>query len=367
MLSAQKGKIVSAINYLQNNELLKAKEMIDTAAVNEKTKDLSKTWFVRGKVYQAIYESQKPELLEVVKAPLEVAYTSYMKAIEIDKDDYNSDMTPYLKNLKIDYINKGIVSFNAQEFGDAYESFQYSLNIAKLPAINSLDTAIYYNAAISAYYAKKYDKAIEYYDVAIKNNYKKLNAYIFKLDVYKTIKDSVNYLSTLKEGLNLFPDNEALEVQMANYYLNSNNIENALNYINKLIEKNPSNATYYFTQGTLYDKLEKFDLAQASYENAIKNNPNYFDAYYNLGAIFYNKAAKIIEQSSSIPLKEQARYDAEINKANELFKTSLPYFEKANELNKNDANILQTLSVIYSKLKMDDKAKEVNDILKTIK
>jgi len=362
-VSAQKGKLVSAINYLQNGELIQAKALIDTVCVNEKTKDLSKTWFVKGKIYQAIYESQKPELISLTTDPLKVVYSSYIKAIDIDKENYNEDMTPYLKNLKIDFLNKGILAFNAQKYDDALESFEYSLKIDKLPAINILDTAIYYNAAISAHYAKNYDKAIEFYDVTIKNNYKKLNSYIFKSEIYLTLKDSANYFSTLKEGISYFPDNEKLVINLVNYYLNTNNSELALNYINKLIEKTPGNATYYFAQGTLYDKMEKQDLAQIAYEKAINLKPDYFDAYYNLGALYYNKAAKVLELAINIPLKEQAKYEAEQGKAKNLFKTSLPYFEKAYNLNKKDVNTMQTLSIIYTKLKMEDKAKEINDIL----
>ena len=89
--------------------------------------------------------------------------------------------------------------------------------------------------------------------------------------------------------------------------------------------------------------MEKQDLAQNSYEKAINIKPDYFDAYYNLGALYYNKAAKVLELAGNIPLKEQAKYEAELEKAKNLFKTSLPYFEKAYNLNKNDVNTMQTL------------------------
>jgi len=367
IISAQKGKIVSAINYIQNDDLLKAKEMIDSASVNEKTKEISKTWFVKGRIYESIYESQKAELLSIANNSLDIAYKSFMKAIEIDKDNYNKEMTPYLIKLRIDFLNKGITSYNAQKFDDALASFDIAINIDKIPAINIIDTSIIYTAGISAHYAKKYNKAIEYYDQAIKYDFKKLNSYIFKIDIYKTLNDSVNFRKTLNEAISYFPDNESLVIEMVNNFLNSGNAEQALNYINKLIEKNSGNATYYFAQGTLYDKIGKLDMAQASYEKAIGIKPDYIDANYNLGAIYYNKAAKVLDQASNIPLKEQDKFNAEKEKANNLFRTALPYFEKAYSLNNKDVNTLQTLSVIYTKLQMTDKAKEINDTLKGIK
>ena len=58
---AQKAKVVSAYNYLNHNQLDKAKEAIDAAITNEKTMADAKTWFYRGNVYLQIYRTKEPE------------------------------------------------------------------------------------------------------------------------------------------------------------------------------------------------------------------------------------------------------------------------------------------------------------------
>ena len=51
---AQKANIQSAINYLKENDIEKAKKMIDDAVVNESTKTSAKAWLLRGVINQAI-------------------------------------------------------------------------------------------------------------------------------------------------------------------------------------------------------------------------------------------------------------------------------------------------------------------------
>ena len=52
---SQKAKLFSADKYLEYGELDKAKGAIDLATEDERTVNLAKTWFYRGKVYHAIY------------------------------------------------------------------------------------------------------------------------------------------------------------------------------------------------------------------------------------------------------------------------------------------------------------------------
>ena len=55
---AQDNQLNNANNYLRSKELDKAKTAIDLAAEHEKTKNLTKMWYYRGKTYLAICESK---------------------------------------------------------------------------------------------------------------------------------------------------------------------------------------------------------------------------------------------------------------------------------------------------------------------
>jgi len=73
-LSAQKGKVTSALTFIDQGALDKAKEAIDEALVNEKTIEYSKTYFAVGKLAMACYESENPKFKALYKNPLVDAY-----------------------------------------------------------------------------------------------------------------------------------------------------------------------------------------------------------------------------------------------------------------------------------------------------
>ena len=58
---AQKGKVTSALSYIDQGILDKAKEAIDQALANENHKNWFNTYFAKGKLCQALYESDNPK------------------------------------------------------------------------------------------------------------------------------------------------------------------------------------------------------------------------------------------------------------------------------------------------------------------
>ena len=78
---AQKSAIQTAYNYLRYDDLDKAKEAIDQAATNPSSNTISKTWYYRGQIYHAIYESTKEPFQALKPGSLDQAFLSYEKTI----------------------------------------------------------------------------------------------------------------------------------------------------------------------------------------------------------------------------------------------------------------------------------------------
>jgi hypothetical protein len=80
---------------------------------------IQRTVLLREEEFDAFLEANKLPNLSVVY-PFRNFYSdvvsvppvkkSYMKAIEIDKDNYNKEMTPYLKSLSIDFFKKSMLN-----------------------------------------------------------------------------------------------------------------------------------------------------------------------------------------------------------------------------------------------------------------
>ena len=99
---------------------------------------------------------------------------------------------------------------------------------------------------------------------------------------------------------------------MIDLYLKMDKTEDAMKYLQMAIEQDPTNVTYYFAQGTLFERFGEEDKAIESYTKALELDPTFFNALYNLGALYYNKGVKQIEFANSIPANENEKYEAEM-------------------------------------------------------
>jgi tetratricopeptide (TPR) repeat protein len=372
---AQKGKVTSALSFKETGKLDKAVAAIEESidANNPKTEGSitwPRTWEVRGEIYQAVFQSKDENYKKLSNDPLTVAFDSYMKALQLDdKNRFSKSVKIKLTLLIGDLTNQAVAAFNEETYEKAMKSFEQILAIEQTPVYkaddpNAVDTVIIFNAGLAAYNAQKYDKAIEYYKEAAKYKYNGAKTYSLISSSYMQKQDTVNALQILQDGLKEYGDNGALLVEVINIYLNGNKVDDAMKYLDIAISQDPKNSSYYFAQGTLYDKLQKTEEATASYLKAIEYKDDYFDAYYNLGALYYNKGVKQVDVANSIPSNQPDKYEEEKNKADIEFKKAIPYMEKAHAINPTDKFTMESLKTLYYRLKMLDKHAEIIEKMK---
>src|SRR5665648_677274 len=362
---AQKGKVTSALSYKEAGNLDKAVEAIEeTIDPNNPKSDNSiswpRTWEVRGEIYQAVFQSKDENYKKLSNDPLTVAFESYIKALELDDKDRNSNSVKIKLTLLIgDLTNQAVAAFNEENFEKAMLSFEHIMAIEETPVI-------IFNAGLAAYNAQKYDKAIEYYREAAKYKYNGAKTYSLIASSYFQKQDTIGALQVLQEGLKEYSDNGALMVEVINVYLNANKVDDAMKYLDMAIAQDPENSSYYFARGTLYDKLQKTDEATNSYLKAIEFKDDYFDAYYNLGALYYNKGVKQVDVANAVPSNQPEKYEVEKEKADLEFEKAIPYMEKAHEINPTDKFTLESLKTLYYRLKMLDKHAEILEKMKNL-
>lgn len=385
VLFSQNSKVQSALNYSkpQYNQLDKAQEAIEAAIVHEKTKGSAKAWKVRGQVYQAIANTQDENFKNLSDNPLGIALESYVKALSLDeKDRLTGEIHSQMKLLGIGFINKGVDYFGTEEFDKALISFESSLKIDSVVDPAKVDSMIIFNAGIAADRAKNYEKAVFFYGKTAEIGYEGSKVYGFLANVHKENADTAAYVGALQQGFEQYPGDIAIIFELINYYLDAEKSDEALEYIAKGVDKDPENQTLYFAKGAIYDKkmaiteskeekAELFELAKASYEKAVELNAEYFDAYYNLGALFFNKGADMLKEANNIPPNEQKKYDAAVKTSFAELAKALPYLEKAHEINPTEKTTLLTIREIYFKLRNDSdeymaKYNEYNEKVKAL-
>ncbi len=344
----------------------KAKEKLDTAlnAANkatefEETKTWPKTYYVRGLVYQTIANSEKSEFQRLVDDPLIFAYKNYNQAYEMGE---MSKATKTQIDLQIIEIykrmnEKAATAFQNSNFENAFKYFKYSSKVKEMPVYNEIDTANYFNAALSAFKGEMWDSAATYMKKSIKYDYGGEDLYLLLKNCYQNIGDSTAMLNALKSGFEAYPNSKNIVIELVNYYLFSGETEAALEYIARAKKQDPGNASLYFAEGTLYDKMDKTQKAIEAYKKAIERNDEYFDAYYNLGVIFYNRAVELTDIANEET--DDELYEKKKARADSVFREALPYFERANEIRTDDLSTLQNLKTLYYRFQQMDKYEEI--------
>ena len=200
---AQKGKVTQAQSYFTAGKLDQAKKMIDEAIQHEACINFDKAHFVKGQIYQAIFESQVPEYKSLSADALDIAWKAFQKVIELDvKKKYEKKLATQYSNLIIDFTNQAVENYNAERFPEALASFKQVLELEHSPIVTQgqsakVDTAVIFNAAVAAQRAGNLDDAEKFYKETLKYDYEAARTYAMLSKVLKDQgkeEEAVTYL-----------------------------------------------------------------------------------------------------------------------------------------------------------------------------
>jgi len=362
-LSAQKGKVTSASLALETGDYLKAKEYIDVATVHPESSLMSRTWRVRGEVYTGIFESK----IFLAKAPdaLFQASTAYQKACELEiNPKKREEMITGFGNVGIYLFQDGVAKFQEGVYGEAYVYLDESRKVNKFMVENNLtkdlDTNYILITAYAAQNIKKYDVAMELYRQLYAMRAENETVYSNLADLLLLDeKNEAEALEVISTGRKLFPNDKNLIISELNFYLKKGKASDITDKLENAIIADPSNSALYFALGTAYDQLKDYVKAKDAYLQAIAKNPEYYDAYFNLGAMYYNQAVEINRQMNNVPDSDMKTFKKLEGERNVLYNQALPYLEKSHQLNPDGKDSKVALKEIYARMSMFDKLKEL--------
>jgi tetratricopeptide (TPR) repeat protein len=371
----------------QNNnekDLMEAKDLVLQAFdQSEEAKSDFDAQFYRGKILAEVYAKENAKLLSDPNYQLSDAempfksFASLNKALELaDKNWKEKDVLDAMVITAVNLSNTGIRAFQNQEFDRAYNAFQNTLEIKKTLSEKGNDDAYLakdedlqnqkYYTALAAQLAEKNDRAGELYQELLDSGFKTAEVYegLYRVYSENNPDEAIKYL---EEGRQMYPDSTNLLYAEINHYLKKGNIESLEDKLKQGIEKDPENASLHITLGNVYDRLyqkateqdnaeaadDYFNRAIQKYEDAIEIDPELNDAYYSVGALYYNKAAEISKQmqelESDYSKEGLKKYEALNKKVLGNFDKALPWFKKSEQKEPNDVNTLIALKEIYAK------------------
>lgn len=358
---AQKRYRTDAYMEFHKGKLKAAKEAIDIAVKNAKTMNDAKTWLYYGEIYYGIAASPLPFYRKLDSTAAEKAFMGLNKAKKLDeKHKVTKEANEYIGKLASVYYSYGANDFKVKNYTKAVSDFEKAFKMTV--ALGKKDTAVAYNLGICGVLAKEPKVAAKYLKYCIDLKYPKPNVYIFYARSLKQMGDTTGALQALQEGKKVFPKSLNILLEQAQVYLEQGKSTQLVSKLKEAIANepdNPSNANYYFLIGKSYDDGGHSKMAEDYYKKAIGVNPNFYEAYYNIGAIFVNKAAKIQKKANNLPLQKVKEYKAMNDSANAELRVALPWLQKALSIRPGDQLATTALKEAYTRLKMYNKLKEL--------
>lgn len=379
---AQTRDVRRASTQLNRGNIANAKELIDLAMQDSQNANDASALMVKAKVYMEIFLSQDPEVKSLADNPLETAYQALELARENDVD--NKNLIEIQQNLLVMSeltFNSAVEAFNEADYAKASRGFLRSYNLSE--SFGSMDTTTLYNAALAAEMANEYDRAIQLYDQLIGMKYDQPYMYSSMSVVKMAQGDTLEATRYIKMGRELYPEELNLIFSEANIYIFTGQIEEARRVLNLAIEKDPENPNLHFAFAANYDKMAQdttytmadrmfaFREAEKSYKRAIELNPEYFDAIYNLGVLYFNEGIRIFEEADAKlrqnPTSAAFReYEQQEKRFQEQWLQAQPFLEKAmNMIGENDPNlevVVVSLLQLYARTNQPEKLETMQDL-----
>ena len=300
-----------------------AEQLIKEAMKNPETKDLAETWDVAGFIQKRINEEQmknaflrKPyDTLKVYNSILKM-YEYYTKCDDLAqvpnekgkiKNKYRKANASSMLAERPNLINGGIQYFNLDKNKEALKFFATYVESASYPMLADKEIAkndtllpqIAYYATLAADRVGNKDAIIKYAPMALSDKDGGKFAMQLMADAYKAKGDTVAWIKALEEGILKFPGNDYFFANLVDYYNSSNQASKAMEFADRMLANDPNNKLYLYVKAYLYHNMKEYDNAIEFYKKAIAADPEYAEAYSNVGLVYLMKAQDYADKATT--------------------------------------------------------------------
>ena len=374
----------------------KAESLINQALTNPETKDNADAWDVAGFIQRRRSEKEmenaylrKPyDTLQVYNSALNMC-KYYFKCDELAqipnekgkiKNKYRKANAASILAERGNLINGGIQYFNSasqkegaaatEDNKKALEFFATYINIAtnqmfekeNLLQTDTVLPQIAYYASLTAAKMEDYPNVLKYAPYA--KNDKEVGKYAMEFisTALKAQGDTINWIASLKEGIQKYPDHSFFFGHLIDYYSNNNKYDEAMQFADDMLAKNPNNTFYLYVKGYLYHNMKDYDKAIEFYTKTIEVDPNYAEAYSNLGLIYCLQAQDFSETATTDV--NDSKYKADQVTLKAFYEKARPNYEKARELKPDQKELwLNGLYRVYYNLQLGSEFEEIEKLM----
>ncbi|MFV8441787.1 tetratricopeptide repeat protein [Flavobacterium sp. LB2P44] len=392
---AQKDQIKAAEKALKGGKSQEAVTILmgaESLIVNATEAEKAQFFFVKG---NALLDLANKNI--DANSNLSLAAKAYQDLIAIEKTSgkvkFSTQAATSITDIKFKLINAAIADSKVDKQADSAKKLYDAYLLDKKDTIN-----LYY-AASTYVNAKEYDTALKLYDDLKILNYSGIGTSYFAVnkltneeDLFTTAqeRDRMVKLGThekprtevipskrgeiyknialilvekgkteeakkaISEARRANPEDTSLTLTEANLYLETKDFDMYKKLIAEVLEKNPNDADLIFNLGVLSANAKNVADAEKYYKKVIEINPKYINGYINLAALKLENEKAIIDEMNKLgtSAKDMKRYDELKKKREDLFRSAIPFLQKAVELDPKNTDVSKTLLGVYSALEM---------------
>ncbi len=236
------------------------------------------------------------------------------------------------------------------------------------------------NEAYAYMNANQPEDAIAPFEMALETGDTEPDTYRFLAGLYQTYDRVDDGIALLEDAASQFPENADVQTELLNAYQASGQIDKALESYKTAVEREPDNKLFRFNYGTLLTQIEDYPAAVAQLEKAIELDPDYSNAYYNLGAAYINMAVDVNDQVRSLDealsaergdlsrdqiSEREATINALVDERREIFDSAIAPLETAKSLfesaGEDATGVCMALYQSYVQTDELDKARSVEE------
>lgn len=365
-------------------DLKAARKLIKTTLENPETATSAHAWYVAGFVEEKAVERGyvKLQMGQEVKEedfyqPVYDMINLYEKAYEFDhmpnhkgriKPKYEKKIREAISTYYTQLINAGNEGLTSGDFAKANKYFSKFGEVKKHPMfadtpVTATDSLSMEVAFFSAYAATQMENNT---DAAIKELVSIKDVPFNQNEVYQLLAlqyinagDTANYVTTLKEAIEVVPGDPVFLTNLANVLIIKGENDEALTFLNQLLKNDPTNPMILSVIGQIYTEGKKdYATGESFYLKAIESNPESKEAIYGLAQVYFNQGADAINEANNIT--DQAKYAEKLEVAKGFYQKALPYLEKVHKLNPDNSQFRTALYNVYYNLGMEDKMAEMD-------
>jgi tetratricopeptide (TPR) repeat protein len=274
-------------------------------------------------------------------------------------------------------FERGTQAFNrgANDESEYDSAADYFANASSIYPDSS---APFINRAYSLINAGRTTEAIEPFEAALERGDVDEQTYVFLADLYRQDDRGADAVTLLETASDLYPENLDIQAQLLNAYQMTGELDRAMAKYQEEVNRDPENKLYRYNYGSLLLQAEMYDLAIEQLSEAVRLDPDYGNAQYNLGASYINKAVSIADtinviddeiRAGGLTDAEEEAKRAEIDGLTETkratFASAVGPLAKSKELAEADGEdtvaICQALFSAYVQTGMQDEAMTVQE------